>query len=97
MTPPPVIDAGGRPLPLGARIGGGGEGDVYALPGDAQVVKLYHTPPGAEAVAKLTAMAGLGTAPLLKVAAWPTGLVRDARTRQVAGFAMPRVADCQPV
>ena len=98
MTPPPLIDAAGRPLTLGAKLGGGGEGDVYALSDNAaSVVKLYHRPPGTDAVEKLAAMAGLGTPPLLKVAAWPTGLVRDARTRQVAGFVMPRVADCQPV
>ncbi len=98
MTPPPVIDSAGRALPLGAKIGGGGEGDVYGLSRDPKsVVKLYHKPPSPEAVEKLTAMAGLGSPALLKVAAWPTGLARDARTRQAAGFVMPRVTDCQPV
>jgi len=95
MTPPPsLIDAAGRPLRVGTRLGGGGEGDVYALPDHpAAVVKVYRQPPSPLAVEKLTAMAALATPRLLKVAAWPTGLVSDARTRRVAGFVMPRVPD----
>ena len=97
MTPT-LIDPTGRPLPLDAKLGTGGEGDVFALASDVtRVVKVYHRPPTPQTVEKLTAMAGLATPGLLRVAAWPTGLVRDARTRLVAGFLMPRVTDCRPV
>ena len=92
MTAPPgLTDAAGRPVALGNRLASGGEGAVYTLRDDAGfVAKVYHNQPTAQAVEKLAAMAGLATPALTAVAAWPTGLLRDARTRQPAGFLMPR-------
>lgn len=72
------------------KLGGGGEGDVYAL-ADRQelVVKLYTKPPGAGRVRKLEAMLAKADDPALsKIAAWPLDLVRDEQAR-VRGFVMP--------
>ena len=52
-NPLPLVDAGGRPLRLGAELGRGGEGSVFALADRADLVaKLYHHRPGAEKSAK---------------------------------------------
>ena len=97
-TLPFIYDATGRPLPLDRLLASGGEGSVYTVPMDtAQVVKVYHRPPSAQTVEKLTAMIGLANPQLKSWTAWPTGLVYDARTRQVAGFIMPRLGDCQSI
>ncbi len=92
MSAPVLLGPGGAPLRVGAPLGGGGEGTVYALAGAADVVaKLYAQPPARERVAKLEALVRLGTPELRTIAAWPQGLVRDGRGN-VAGFTMPRIA-----
>ncbi len=99
MTPPPaLVDMKGRPIPLDRQIASGGEGAVFALPNDpALVAKVYHHPPTSQTVEKLEAMTRLVTPQLLSLAAWPMGLLYHARTRQLAGFVMPRLSDCQPI
>lgn len=95
---PQLIDASGRSFPLERQLASGGEGAVYTLPNDpTRVAKVYHKPPSAQTVEKLTAMVSLVNPKLLDVAAWPSGLLLNARSRQVAGFAMPRLADYQPI
>ena len=42
-------------------------------------------------------MVCLANPQLLALAAWPTDLLYDARTRQLAGFLMPRLTDCHPI
>jgi len=97
-NPRPLVDASGRPLRLGAELGKGGEGSVYALADQANLVaKLYHHPPGAEKSAKIVAMAKLGTDRLLKLAAWPTSAIHAAsRGGPVLGFLMPRISGHKP-
>ncbi|HEY1189929.1 MAG TPA: hypothetical protein VGE74_19925 [Gemmata sp.] len=98
MTPPPLIDAQGRPFPLGTHLASGGEGAVFTLPADpAQLAKVYLTPGDAPRAEKLAAMVALATPSLRTMTAWPTALLFDARTRAVAGFVMPRVPEAQPV
>jgi DNA-binding helix-hairpin-helix protein with protein kinase domain len=100
MTPPPaLVDASGRPIPLDRQLGNpGGEGTVFALLNDAaHAVKVYHQPPSAQTVEKLSAMVGLANPQLLSLTAWPMGLVYHARSRQMAGFVMPRMSDCRPI
>jgi DNA-binding helix-hairpin-helix protein with protein kinase domain len=97
-NPLPLVDAGGRPLRLGAELGRGGEGSVYALADQADVVaKLYHHAPGTEKSAKILAMAKLGTGRLLKLAAWPTSAIHaTSRGGPVLGFLMPRISGHKP-
>jgi DNA-binding helix-hairpin-helix protein with protein kinase domain len=100
MTPPPLlVDTNGRPFPLDHLLkdGIGGEGAVYSLPNDAtRAAKVYH-PPITQTIEKLTAMIALANPALMTVSAWPTGLLLNARTRQLAGFVMPRLIDFQPI
>ena len=98
MTPPPLIGPDGHAIALGALIATGGEGAVYNLRDDpSRVAKIYHKPPSKQTADKLAAMTGLAGPKLLAVAAWPSGLLRDAKTRAAVGFVMPRVSDCEPV
>ncbi|HWG78578.1 MAG TPA: hypothetical protein VN681_02325 [Stellaceae bacterium] len=97
-NPLPLFDASGRALSLGAELGRGGEGSVFALPGrDDLVAKLYHHPPSAEKAAKIVAMAKLGSERLLKLAAWPTSAIHSGgRGGPVVGFLMPRIQGHKP-
>ena len=53
-------DNAGRTVELGPLIAKGGEGAVYQLVGNPQLVaKIYHQPPAAAKVEKLTAMVRL--------------------------------------
>jgi DNA-binding helix-hairpin-helix protein with protein kinase domain len=98
VSTPNIIDAAGKPVALGRLIARGGEGAVYELPGDAdRVAKVYHAPASPQTADKLAAMATLARPDLVQVAAWPGELLRDARTRRVAGFVMPKLADARPV
>ena len=90
-------------LDTGQRLGGGGEGDIYPLPDEPDLVaKIYH--PGkmdAERVAKLRAM--LANAPddparrSTKAKnhasiAWPVALLKSLGG-DVVGFLMPRIRE----
>src|SRR5260370_6920799 len=71
-NPLPLVDSSGRPLRLGAELGRGGEGSVFALADRADLVaKLYHHRPNEEKSAKIVAMAKLGSDRLLKLPASP--------------------------
>jgi DNA-binding helix-hairpin-helix protein with protein kinase domain len=97
-NPLPLVDASGRALRLGAELGRGGEGSVYAVAErDDVVAKLYHRPPSADKSAKIVAMAKLGNERLLKLAAWPTSPIHaGARGGAVMGFLMPKIAGHKP-
>ena len=78
-------------LRLGPVLGRGGEGAVHAIEGRLdQVAKIYSVTPDEPKVRKLRAMTKVASPPLLKVAAWPTGLLN--KRGLVCGFLMPRVA-----
>ncbi|MBU8546131.1 MULTISPECIES: SH3 domain-containing protein [Roseomonadaceae] len=68
--------------------------DVAGKP-DA-VAKVYLKAPSAQRAAKLSAMAGMASAPLLRIAAWPTGTLHEP-SGSVAGFMMPKVGGHEPV
>ncbi len=93
MPAGPLFDHEGRPVPLGARLGAGGEGAVFEIAGDAaRVAKIYHRPPDEEKATKLRLMADMGAAApeLLDFAAWPGATLARSPGGPVVGFVMPR-------
>ena len=87
-----------RPVARGALIGRGGEGDVYDVPDQPDLVaKVYHKAPSPDRIAKLEAMVGLREDRLAEIAAWPVKLLRDRGSTVVRGFLMPKVKDHHPI
>jgi DNA-binding helix-hairpin-helix protein with protein kinase domain len=78
---------------LGRELGRGGEGSVYELPHEKDLVaKLYHRPADPERAAKIMAMSRSTTPRLCEVAAWPVEPLSTAPGGGVVGFLMPRCA-----
>ena len=76
---------------LGQELGRGGEGAVFAIDGQENLVaKIYSVSPDARKIQKLTAMAKAANSSLLGIAAWPVDLLTDNRGL-VRGFVMRRV------
>jgi len=89
----------GQQITLGTRIGGGGEGTVFDVPGTECVAKVYHQPTR-EMALKLVAMVAdppidpTGTLGHVSIA-WPVDLLW--KDRQAIGFLMPRVENMLPL
>jgi DNA-binding helix-hairpin-helix protein with protein kinase domain len=96
-----LFESNSAPVPLGRRLGSGGEGDVFDVSGKDMVVKILRDPTS-EFEEKVRAMVKAppkppGVLPLGFSYAWPTDLVtrggsagRTGRGRRVVGFAMKR-------
>ncbi len=83
-------DSSGAVLTIGAKLGQGGEGSVYATNEHPGVVaKIYSKPLTDQHVAKLEAMVSSGDDALRSVAAWPIGTLYH-KSKPV-GFTMPLV------
>jgi len=95
-APPRVIDQNGRPIALDRALASGGEGFIYTLPSDPTLLAKIYRPEkqSAEQGTKLRALLALRNPNLLGVAAWPTGLLFDPRSKEIVGFVMPRMLDC---
>lgn len=92
----PVVECGGRPLPIAERIGRGGEGEIYALAdGSPRAVKLYLHP-DADREAKVAAMITRRLSVGCTDVAFPLEMVRHSDGR-FAGFTMRRVEAHQPI
>lgn len=84
-------DNRGNTVVLEKELGRGGEGAVFSISGNSQLVaKIYHEPPGSEKAEKLARMLELQDERLVKVAAWVTGTLHE-RDGKVAGFLMPSI------
>jgi hypothetical protein len=98
-----VHDSRNRPVALGRRIGGGGEGDVFALTGRSGVVAKIYARPTREAGEKLARMidnppGGTEGAGGHVNLAWPSALLYGAGSRALpVGFLMPHVAGAVPL
>jgi len=85
-------DNTGRTVELGPLIAKGGEGAVYQIVGNPQLVaKIYHQPPAAAKVEKLTAMVRLADPNLNKYAAWPLATLHVPPSPAVCGILLPRL------
>lgn len=77
---------------LAAKIGSGGEGDVFRIDGlPDSVAKVYTTTPDSRKLQKITAMVTASNPELAKIAAWPSDLLLDAGGA-IRGILMPLVA-----
>lgn len=91
-----VYDHNGTRLQLGAKLGGGGEGSVYAIVGHPSfVAKIYSSDADAHR-RKIEAMVSVGSqvtrAPALSGVAWPmAALYSDPGLSSFAGFGMRKV------
>jgi DNA-binding helix-hairpin-helix protein with protein kinase domain len=95
---PAIIDTNGHRIAVDRKLASGGEGTVFTLPNAPdRVAKIYHRAPPAQTADKLAAMVRLANPQLLSLAAWPTDLLFNSGTRQLVGFVMPRLKDCQPI
>jgi DNA-binding helix-hairpin-helix protein with protein kinase domain len=84
----------GAPVALADRLGGGGEGAVYAVRGRPDAVaKIYKAALTQERGQKLEAMIGASAPALLRITAWPTDLVLAGGS--VVGFLMPRAVQAE--
>ena len=94
-----LFDASGRLVPLGHKLGSGGEGDVYEVPAISLdlVAKIYHEPLKHDKQEKLRAMVQGGDDYLKTIAAWPTATLHLGRNGPVRGFLMPKVIGYEPI
>lgn len=99
MIPSPhLFDQANRAITLSNRLGIGGEGSVFEIASDPNVVaKVYHKPASKENNAKLKAMVALANPSLLKVAAWPTMILRDRPGGSTVGLVMPKVKNAKEI
>jgi DNA-binding helix-hairpin-helix protein with protein kinase domain len=92
---PTVIDR--RRLKLGARLGKGGEGEVFSLQHDeAHAVKLYTVSDLVEREQKVEAMIRCGMAKQVPQVAFPLAVVRD-EFGKFSGFLMRNVLEHKPL
>jgi DNA-binding helix-hairpin-helix protein with protein kinase domain len=94
-----LFDASGRPVPLGHKLGSGGEGDVYEVPAISHdlVAKIYHEPLEHNKQEKLRGMVQRCDDHLKTIAAWPTATLHVGRNGLVRGFLMPKVIGYEPI
>ncbi len=96
MTPPTLL-VDGKPLPLGKRIGKGGEGEVFLLADDLKrAAKIYTIADLASREVKISAMVRLGLAEQSALVAFPLAIARDQCGR-FKGFVMHFVRDHKPI
>ena len=82
----------GAMVHLGTELGRGGEGVVYEVHGQPDVVaKVYHQAVDSAKAQKLEAMAALPPGPLHAVSAWPRAALQARPSGPVQGFIMPAV------
>lgn len=83
---------------LAREIGKGGQGAVWSLDGNANLVaKFYHNGFTDEDVAKLSAMCRLKNDALTSVAAWPLTLLKGTKSGKPQGLLMRRISGYQAV
>ena len=93
-----VCDRHGRVVPLGSKLGAGGEGSVFDVHDHRKLAaKIYHHPIPNEKAAKLVHMAGLSTPALLELSAWPVDVLYDRPGGSAVGLVMPKVEGYKPI
>ena len=92
-----LIDSQGKVLALGREIGKGGEGIVYEVQNQPNIVaKIYLKTPDQNKADKICSMVRLGNEDLLKLSAWPRSYVQDHNGATV-GFTMEKLVGYKPL
>jgi len=92
LRPKPKVRGHGGSLSLGNELGRGGEGTVYEIPNNPNLVaKVYHKPITSDRAAKIEAMASMKTDRLLSLTAWPVELLYSSNG-DPCGLLMPKLA-----
>lgn len=98
MNGPTLYDQEGRPVTLGSELGKGGEGAVFTVEDAPKLAaKVYHQPIDPLKAEKLAAMVHQQSEELLKVAAWPVGILTRSLGGHPVGLLMPKVSGYKPV
>lgn len=94
-----LFDATGQAVPLGQKLGSGGEGDVFEVPATSPrlVAKVYRRSLNRDKQEKLIAMVRGGDDDLRKTATWPTTALHIGRNGPVRGFLMPKLTKYEPI
>jgi len=94
-----LFDSTGRRVPLGKKLGTGGEGTVYEVPalGNDIVAKIYHVAVSPDKQAKLRGMVKRCDESLKKIAAWPLETLHMTAGGPIRGFLMPKVLGYEPI
>jgi DNA-binding helix-hairpin-helix protein with protein kinase domain len=87
-----AINSKGSTIHFGDELGKGGEGSVYEVKSDPNVVaKIYHQPINQNKQDKIRTMVGLRNESLSRFTTWPVDTLSN-NNRQIIGFLMPKLA-----
>ncbi|MGZ8908102.1 MAG: protein kinase domain-containing protein [Methylobacter sp.] len=94
-----LFNESGKRIPLGQKLGSGGEGEVFEVPavGNDFAAKIYHKSLPPEKQAKLRAMIQESDEGLRNIAAWPLATLHQHANGPVQGFIMPKLVDYKPI
>lgn len=80
-------------IEISTEVGQGGEGTVYCIENDQQLVaKIYHKPIASTKAEKLSAMAKMQNEELARVSAWPIDTLHDKPNGKIIGLIMPKLS-----
>lgn len=88
-----MFDADGRAVLLSDQIGRGGEGVIFAVEGEPNLVaKAYHrTPVPPDTLEKLQLMVARRSRALEAISSWPQSLLYSGDRREPSGILIPRI------
>lgn len=90
-APEEVLAADGRRVRVGRKLGQGGEGAIYGLADQPDLVaKIFHVPLSPNRVEKIRAMIAVRSPALDRLTAWPIELL-SLPTGEAVGLTMPRI------
>lgn len=88
-----IYELDGSAHRLAIEIGRGGQGSVWSLDGEPNLVaKFYHNPVSSQELKKLETMCRLKSDALSNIAAWPLTLLKETKSAQPQGLLMRTVS-----